>query len=212
MKRREFLTLTGMTGLALTLPTNLLSNFELYPYTKPIWSNINGSTSLNEQGALVYQYDVQSRFHPKSPPPYKYYREVALTDGAPNVTEQDIINEIKSKWNKPDELVTTCGAVAVFGTSGYTILKHMDIKSIKELIDRVKTGQLSRIGRVEAVSSHRYPFFYTCEREGNYLIHTRNYITMDKIRVTKEKLYDLQMFAKEMITGRDGRQNEVNNG
>jgi len=197
--------MTGLAGLSAIIPFNLPS-IEMYPWTKPLWPNYpSAMVSRMHLASFLYEYHLQVGPGIHS----VYYRTYRRVLPAPNVSEQDIVNEILSKWNEPDAYITTCAACGHFNNfePEQHCIKHLSISQLKEIIKRTRDLQLKSIGEKMRyqLGKGRGERIHTLRRDndGKHLISTNEFPQKGAIYTHRIRLYDEVSFAKEMITERN---------
>ena len=200
MKRRNFLLGLGNLGAASLMPTSLLKkvSINLLPYATPHWAP---ATTIAATTCTFYQYNKCVAVSPCLME-NTYIRCLELVLSANNITEQDIINEFYSKYDKDDAFLTTTAAEGDFGMDFGTFRRHNTIGWLKQHFKDVRNRQLNNVGqRIEKDIPKIGKYLYTVHRDGNYIIHTFKYEN-GKERVRKERLYNIESYAKEMVSGR----------
>jgi hypothetical protein len=200
MKRRSFLLGLGGLGAASLIPTSLLKkvSINLLPYTTPQWAP---ATTIAATPYILYQYNKCVAISPCLME-NTYIRCFELVMAANNITERDIINEFYSKYDEDEAFLTTTAAEGDFGMGFGTFRRHNTVGWLKQHFEGMRERQLSEVGRrIEKDIPKLGKYIYTAHRDGNYIVHTSKYEN-GKEKVRKERLYDIESYAKEMVSGR----------
>jgi len=203
MKRREFLVSTAaFTGLAL-IPWE----FNFSAFTTPKYAQAG---FIGQCHNMLYEYNriikYGIRYTNGSSKDNYYLREIELLKAANNVTKQDIINEIKQKWNDDDASITTCAAEGDYGLDSGTFRMHMKIGRLKEFIKNMretsyKSFLRNREPKTIKTGKHGYRR-YNIRMENGNLIHQTYWYKTGKTTKHEILQYGIDTFAQEMISNR----------
>lgn len=185
----------AFAGSAL-LPIDL---FAKYTYTTPQWSQVASVGPMSHATTLM-QFNLFCRQRNGDA---DYIRAISVLEAAPNVSEQDIINEFRLKSNDNNALITTVGVednYHLFERQDQSFRKHLTVGQVKELIKnnreyQVQSHNMSEYRRVEG----KYPRKWREWVDGN-VIKQHTVFDSGKESYREVKLYSLEVFAHEMVS------------
>lgn len=207
MLRRDFLKLSGAALATALLPPvdHFISSKRDYSLFSDYYNSLwwNKKMQVKSVNSTLVQFN---RLIENSIADSRYVRCVKPVKAAWTVTEQDIVDEINAKWKYPDETkIITCGSEVNFGFNNWGRF-HPTIGSVKRMIERISDNQLSEVGKsiINKRGIHGY-MRHTVTLDENFVVHTTKMFKYNKTIVSRQRIYDIESFAKEMVSSRDDR-------
>lgn len=193
MNRRNFLQNISSLWAMSVVP------FELYPYKIPKWPVAN---VVEETFYLISVYNKPVGLN-------NCERSVAFVQAGPGITAQDIINEFKKNQYNDEYMLKTCAAIGN-DIDKKAFRRHLKIDTIKALIERISRAQRLVLGEhivEKTIDGRDFKYRRYSQIRGKYIFteHTRVLDGKAAKQFSRERIYDLESFAGEMIYARDHR-------
>ena len=203
MNRRNFIYSAAALAGSAFLPVDL--KVFAKSYTKPLWSTVNHVGPMHRASTLL-QFNIFMGYQSGE---RQYCRQVRPLYAAPNISEQDIINEFYAKYNDNNALLTTAGVEDNYHLDENfenSFRKHPTIGQLKSFVKDFGERQFKdfefdkkRIGEWNGIASHN--IVKDAKFDGKQFITTWYSPKTKRTWDHTVKLYTIETFAREMVFG-----------